>query len=121
MDRPESPEEYVRRKGGLLHNRQIISYKGTGLLITSIYADASEDPMAKHVLLNSVWSYTEQDMSCNRGWSISIYGQLISINSNISDEAIAETIKQEAARGSVLAEKAIIEIARRKLSGHCKN
>lgn len=84
-----------------------------------LYALASHDEDAKQLVFKLMWSGIDIMRASERGWGLAADGKVFAgiLNfKNLTNEEAAERVKQLAQDGDVLAQKTLIESARRQLT-----
>ncbi len=137
MELTESEQRLLIREGGSgvkYRNQMFYMFSGSvnsllNLLHWHAHHGTLEDShTAKSLLLKTIWYPHENFIASCEGWSVGhdkISRSIVNRGRNTfrfnSDEEAALHVKEAAARGDVLAQKAIVEIARRRLNGNNQN
>lgn len=137
MELTESEQRLLIREGGSgvkYRNRMFYMFSGSvNSLLNSLHWHAHHGTLedshtAKNLLLKVIWYEHENFIASCEGWIISRDEVTCSVLNRgrsaarfNSDEEAASHVKEAAARGDVLAQKAIVEIARRRLNGNNQN
>lgn len=107
--------------GGIIHP---MPRKNIREIARQLYALAETDEDAKQLVLTLQWNELDRLQASARGWILTSEGAIVLSAMNVRysiNEQAADHVKQLAQDGDILAQKALIESARRQLNGYSKN
>jgi len=107
--------------GGIIHP---MLRKNIREIARQLYALAETDEDAKQLVRDLQWNEFDRIHASERGWILTSEGAVVLSTMNVrfsTDEEAADHVKQLAQDGDILAQKALIESARRQLNGYSKD